>query len=245
MVVEAPTVSKPKQSQIISKVLTKALMLWLRSQVEQVEALQFNIFGGDRQILTGHIPRVSLTASHAIYQGLHLSHIQLEGSSICINLSQVIKGKPLRLLEPVPVEGQLLLQESDLQASLPSPLLSKALTDLVNTWLKSDNLTNSVEQLTYQQISWQKFELDTHRLTLRGTLTDATCQTVPVVIRAGIQLVTECVLRLTPLQIQTNLDQPPLNLDNFELDLGSEVELQELTLTPGQLLCRGRIKVIP
>ncbi len=245
MVVEAPKVSKPKQSRIVSKILTRALELWLKSQVEQVEALELEIFGGDRQILTGYIPGVSLTASHAIYQGLHLSQIQLQGTSIRINLSQVIKGKPLRLLEPVPVEGQLLLLERDLQASLRSPLLSTALTDLVNTWLKFPATSNLAKQLKDKKISWQKIELDTHRLTLKGTLTDATFQTVPVVIHAGIELATKSLLRLTSLQIQTNLEQPLLKLDDFELDLGSEVELDELTLTPGQLLCRGSLKVIP
>jgi len=245
MVVEAPKVSKPKQSRIISTVLTRALKLWLKSQVEQVEDLQLKIFGSDRQILTGYIPSVSLAASHAIYQGLHLSQIQLEGTSIRINLSQVIKGKPLYLLEPVPVEGELLLLERDLQASLRSPLLSTAVTDLVNTWVQDDTITNLAEHLKDQQISWQEIEIDTHRLTLKGTLTDATFQAVPVVIRASIQLATKCILRFTSLQIQMAPEQPPVDLDDFEVDLGSEVELQELIVTRGKLLCRGSLKVIP
>jgi hypothetical protein len=83
---------KPKKSTIISTVLSPALRLWLRSQVEQLEALQFNIIGGDRQILTGHIPGVSIAASGVVYQGLHLSKIQLEGTDIRVNLGQVIKG---------------------------------------------------------------------------------------------------------------------------------------------------------
>ncbi|NEP58630.1 MAG: DUF2993 domain-containing protein [Symploca sp. SIO2G7] len=245
MVVEAPKVLQPKQSRIISTVLTRALELWLKSQAEQVEALQLQIFGGKRQILSGYIPCVSLTASHAVYKGLYFSQIQLEGTSIGINLNQILKGKPLRLLEPVPVEGQLLLLEKDLQASLRSPLLSTALTDLVNTWLQSNQSTNLAQQLKNQQISWQQIKLDTHRLTLTGTLTGATFQTVPVVVSAGIQLAAKSLLRLTSLQIQTAPEQPPLNLDDFEIDLGSEVELQELILTPGQLFCRGSLKVIP
>ncbi|NET55755.1 MAG: DUF2993 domain-containing protein [Symploca sp. SIO2E6] len=245
MVVEAPKVSKPKQRRIISKVLTRALELWLKSQVEQVEELQLKIWGGDRQIITGNIPDVSLAASHAIYQGLHLSQIQLQATSIRINLSQILQGKPLRLLEPVPVEGKLLLRERDLQASLRSPLLSTALTDLVNSCLQSNRTTNLAEQLKDQQISWQRIELDTHGLNLKGTLTDATFKTVPIVVSARIQVAAKCLLLLTSLQIQTHLEQPPLKLDDFELDLGSEVELQELILSPGQLLCRGSLKVIP
>ncbi|MEQ8962975.1 MAG: hypothetical protein RLP02_34535 [Coleofasciculus sp. C2-GNP5-27] len=52
-------------------------------------------------------------------------------------------------------------------------------------------------------------------------------------------------LRLHPLQIQINTQQSPITLDHFMIDLGSEVDLEELTLTPGQLICRGCIRVIP
>ena len=245
MVVEAPKVLQPKQSRIIRTVLTRALELWLKSQTEQVEALQLQIFGGKRQILTGHIPCVSLTASHAIYQGLHVSQIQLEGTSIRINLNQILTGKPLQLLETVPVEGQLLLLEKDLQASLRSPLLSTALTDLVNTWLQSEQSTNLAQQLQNQPISWQQIKLDTDRLTLTGTLTGTTCQTIPVVVSAGIQLAAKSLIRLTSLKIQTHPEQSPLHVDDFVIDLGSEVKLQELLLTPGKLLCRGSLRVIP
>jgi len=244
MDVETPKALKPNKSRIISTVLSPALRLWLRSQVEQVEALQFKIVGGDRQILTGYIPSVSIAASGAIYRGLHLSKIQLEGTNIRVNLGQVIKGKPLRLLEPVPVVGELLLLESDLQASLQSPLLSTALTELLGTLLKSDGTTNLDNDLKDRQISWQQVAIDTDQLTLVGTLTDAV-QTMPVVIRANLQLATMRMLQLNSLQIQLNPESEPINLDGFQVDLGSEVALQEITLTPGQLRCCGRLTVLP
>ncbi len=244
MDVETPKTLKSKKSRIISTVLSPALRLWLRSQVEQVEVLQFKIVGGDRQILTGYIPSVSIAASGAIYQGLHLSKIQLEGTNIRVNLGQVIKGKPLRLLEPVPVVGELLLLESDLQASLESPLLSTALTELLATLLKSDGITNLDNDLKDRQISWQQVAIHTDQLTLVGTLTDAV-QTTPVVIRANLQLATMRVLQLNSLQIQLKPESEPINLDGFQVDLGSEVALQEITLTPGQLRCCGRLTVLP
>lgn len=245
MSVETPEALKPKKSQIISTVLSPALRLWLRSQVEQVEALQFNIVGSDRQILIGHIPRVSIAANHAVYQGLHLSNIQLEGSDIRVNLGQVIKGKPLRLLEPVPVVGQLLLLESDLQASLQAPLLSTALTDLLDTLLQSDGVTNLAIDLKERQISWKQIDIAAGQLKLSGTITDATHGTMPIIIHAGLELATPHALRLHPLQIQIPPATLPRNLDGFLIDLGPEVDIQELTLTPGQLMCRGRLSVIP
>lgn len=245
MDIETPNALKSKRSRMISTVLSPALRLWLRSQVEQVDALQFKITGGDRQILTGYIPSISIAASHAIYQGLHLSQIQLEGSNIRVNLGQVIKGKPLHLLEPVPVVGQLLLLESDLQASLQSPLLSTALTELLDRLLQSDQVTKPYKDLKDKKISWQQIVIDTNQLTLVGTLTEMNLQTTPIELRASLQLAMKSVLQLNSLQIQLKPESEPINLDNFQVDLGSEVELQELTLTPGQLRCNGRLTVMP
>lgn len=242
---ETPEALKPKKSRIISTVLSPAVRLWLRSQVEQVEALQFKIIGGDRQILTGHIPRITIEASSAIYQGLNLSQIQLEGTDIRVNLGQVLKGKPLRLLEPVPVFGQLLLTESNLQASLQAPLLSDALTEFLYTLLETAGRTNLADSLKDKKISWQKIAIDASQLTIFGSLTDATANTTPVVIRTGLQLITPHELELNSIQIQMQPMLPPINLDSFQADLGSEVDIQELTLTPGQLICRGRLTVIP
>ncbi len=242
---ETPEALKPKKSRIISTVLSPAVRLWLRSQVEQVEALEFKIVGGDRQILTGHIPRITIEASSAIYQGLNLSQIQLEGTDIRVNLGQVLKGKPLRLLEPVPVVGQLLITESNLQASLQAPLLSNALTEFLYTLLETAERINLVDSLKDKEISWQQIAINPSELTIFGTLTDVATNITPVVIRTGIQLVTPHELRLNSLQIQMQPMLPPINLDSFQTDLGSEVDIQELTLTPGQLICRGRLNVIP
>lgn len=245
MTLEISKTLKSKKSQIISKVLSPAVQLWLRSQVEEVESLQFKIIGGDRQILSGHIPTVFVAASRAIYQGLHLSQLQLEGSSIRVNLGQILKGKPLRLLEPVPVAGQLLLQDSDLHASLQAPLLSTAVTEFLSTLLQSNKITNLVADLKEQQISWQQVNIAQDQLTLFGTLTDAMQQTTPIVIRAGLQLATPQLLKLNPFQIQISPTASPFNFDGFQVDLGSDVDLQEIALTPGQLLCRGRLTVLP
>ncbi|MGQ4647073.1 LmeA family phospholipid-binding protein [Lyngbya aestuarii] len=235
----------PQKNQIISQVVSPALWLWLRSQVEQVENLQFNIIGGNRQILTGHIPTVSITASHAVYQGIHLSFLELEGKGIRFNLGQLLKGKPLRLLETVPVAGKLLVTANDLQASLKAPLLATALTNLLGELLRVDETNNLVDKLQQTQINWQRIELEAGGLTLSGNLTDTNLIPRPIVIRAGLQLTTGHTLLLDPLEIQLHQDTPPFNLDGFLLDLGSEVDLLELTLTPAELKCCGCLSVIP
>lgn len=225
-----------KQSHLISKVLSPAVRLWLRSQVQQVSELLVKISGSDRQILVGHIPHVSISARQAVYQGLHLTQVQLVGESIRINLGQVVKGQPLRLLEPVPVFVELLLQEPDLNASLGSSLLANGLTETLSTLLPA---TYPVEGA----ISWKQISIDSGQLILGATQETAISVPKPVVIRTGIQLASSHELQLEQPQLQ--IGSSWINLDSFKLDLGPEVDLQELTLNPGQIICRGRINVMP
>jgi hypothetical protein len=227
-----------KQSHLISKVLSPAVGLWLRSQVQQVSNLEVKISGSDRQILHGTIPRVSILAHHAVYQGLHLTQIQLVGEGIRTNLGQVLRGQPLRLLEPVPVFGELLLQESALNASLQSPLLANALNELLLTLLPASYTLDG-------QVSWHKIGIDSDQLIVSATLATNTSNPTPVVIRTGLKLASCHELQLEQPQIQIPVEFPLVNLDSFKLDLGAEVAIEELTLSSGKLMCCGRINIIP
>lgn len=235
---------KPK-SAIINKVLTSALWLWLRSQLQQIQDLQIKITGSDRQIFSGYVPGIFLATNYAIYQGLHLSQVQIRGENIRINLGQIIKGKPLRLLEPIPVTGQLRLEEADLKASLQSPLLSTALTDLLLALLEAGGIANPTHVLQDWQISWQEVAINTDKLTLYGILTDVAGNTTPLIIRTGLQLASGHQLRLHPLHIEGSPELKSVSLSEFQIDLGSEVKLEELSLTSGQLFIRGGLTVIP
>lgn len=225
------------KQRLIGKVLSPAVKLFLRSQVEKVSHLEVKISGGDRQILSGSIPHVAISASQAVYQGLHLSQLQLAAEGIRTNLGQVIKGQPLRLLEPVPVFGELILQESDLNASLQAPLLSNALTDLLKT-LFPDSLVN-------RQSNWQKIAFATNQLIIHAAVVDENNRLIPVVVRTGVDLASCREIQLTQPQIQTQASLPWVEVDSFKLDLGPEVAIEELFLDAGQLVCRGRINVVP
>lgn len=227
-----------KQSRIISKVLSPAVRLWLLRTVQQVSNLEVKISGSDRQILSGYIPRVSISAHHAVYQGLHLSQIQLVGEGIRINLGQVLRGQPLQLLEPVPVFVELLLQESDLNASLQSPMLANALNELLLTLLPASCPVDGI-------VSWHKITIDSGQLILYGTLAADTSNSTPVVIRTGLQLASSHELQLEQPQIHNQEGLSLGNIDSFKLDLGPEVAIAELNLSPGKLFCHGRINVIP
>ncbi|MEH2400972.1 LmeA family phospholipid-binding protein [Nostoc sp.] len=222
---------------IITQVLTTALKLWLRTQVSQISELEVEIKASDRQILSGRIPLVSIFATHAVYQGLLITKIQLIAENIRINIGSIVKGQPLRLLETVPVVGDLIVDEKDLNASLSSNLLSTALSDLLVKVLP----THYPEP---QPINWQEILLQNNQIILRG-IKVTNSQTTPLEICLGLQLLNGHELRLANIQIKP--DQGNILEDNHEynLDLGSDVDIQQLTLIPGKLLCHGRINVNP
>ncbi|MDZ8054290.1 MAG: DUF2993 domain-containing protein [Aulosira sp. ZfuVER01] len=232
--------SDPKRThkiRIITNLLTTALKLWLRAQVSQVSQIEVEIRASDRQLLSGKIPWVSIFASHAVYQGLHIGQIQLVAENIQVNIGAIIKGQPLRLLETVPVVGELLVEEKDLNHSLSSDLLSAALNDVLVKLLPEQCAKT-------KSISWQKIILENNQIILSGILASEG-NPMPVEICTGLDLISGCELQLAPLQIKYDTGTLAQSNQEYNFDLGSEVDIQELTLIPGQLLCRGRINVNP
>ncbi|MDZ7950208.1 MAG: DUF2993 domain-containing protein [Nostoc sp. DedQUE12b] len=232
-----PQTTSGNKIRIITQVLTTAVKLWLRSQTSQISELEVEIKASDRQLFSGRIPTVSVFATHAVYQGLLITQIQLIAENIRVNIGSVLKGKPLRLLETVPVVGDLIVDEKDLNASLSSDLLSTALSDLLVKVLPKDDPQS-------QPIKWQEILLGNNQIILRGfRVTNS--ETTPLEICLGLQLLSGHELQLV--HIPMKCDQEDILKDNYEynLDLGSDVDIEELTLIPGKLVCRGRINVNP
>ncbi|MBW4634558.1 MAG: DUF2993 domain-containing protein [Iphinoe sp. HA4291-MV1] len=229
---------KSKKTRIVTNVLTTALKLWLKTQVSQVSQLEVEIKASDRQILSGCIPEVSVFASHAVYRGLHLTQIQLVAENIRINIGSVLKGQPLRLLETVPVVGKLIQSEEDLNASVSSALLSTALNDVL-VELLPEHCPKS------KSISWKKINLDQSKATLFTTLTDES-ESIHLDISMRPELLSTQELQLSSIQVKSNTEML-LEGSHKELyfNLGSDVDIQELTLIPGKVVCRGRINVNP
>jgi LmeA-like phospholipid-binding len=231
---------------IISSVLSPACRIWLRSQVSQVEHLHVDIAGGSRQILGGTIPRVAVVATGAIYQGLSLGSIDLIADNIRINLPQVMRGQPLRLLEPIGVTAEAKFTEADLQASLASPLLSQALTDLLTQILatRSASATTSRSSQVDRQMSWHRIEMIPHQLILHGNLL-ADSQPVPLQIAMGIDIRDGHILDLDPISITCPIELPGSDITSHQIDLGTEVNITQLLITTGELICQGQIQVNP
>lgn len=226
---------------MINHVISQAVQLFLRTQTTRVEDLQVKITGSNRQILKGHIPEIFLASSRAVYQGLHLRELEVEGTNISFNLPDVLKKKPLKLLNPVPVKVNLLLEETDLQASLPSPLLASGLTDFLSSLLTDQGK----EDLAASQINWSSISVVNQQLHLQGHLTDSQGKIIQLEIIAGLTLANSHTLALFPLVIKTTPELLFKQPHRLEIDLGQSVAIAELALEAGKLLCSGKITVLP
>jgi hypothetical protein len=234
---------------LISKVLSPAVRIWLRSQVESIEELDFQIEGSDRQILAGYIPKVAIATRKAVYKGLYLSQIDLTGETIRVNLRQILQGKPLKLLEVVPIFGSLLWDETDLNASLKSPLLANALAEFFLTWLQefSDLLPEDLAQAMKAPLALQDAQavIDHNQVTLK--LDWRSAPSISTTLRTGLSLVSGNRLKLERPHLLACVAQETSStqLQDYEVELGPDVELQKLRLELGTLWVQGQINVLP
>lgn len=238
------------KTQVIRKVLSPAVRLWLRSQVESAEQLQFQIEGSDRQLLSGQIPQVFVLGDTVVYQGLRLTRIEMTGQDIQVNLKRILRGHALQLLQPITVLATLALAETDLNACLQSPLLAEVLTKLLDQWLQPLRTQPEPALLNGQPHQWQQIRIafapDT--LSLEATLIREGQPDLLVEMRAIVQLINHNTLVLKELKWNSNAEvvQTALEtLDQLTLDLGSDVAMESLSLEQGQVSCQGQILIRP
>jgi LmeA-like phospholipid-binding len=227
-----PVSSKPQG--IISSLLAPACAAWLRTQVSEVASLDVQVAAKDRQILSGTIPSVSILATKTVYRGISLQKIKLLADQIEINLSQVMRGKPLRVLQPIEVEIEATIDDADLLSSLTAPLLAGAVNQLIaqvialpgEDWL----------------LVWQDVRIETGKLTLQGQVQQES-SLLPIKICTGIALLEGRIIHLAPLAIDCELVDKPVAA--YSIDLGDEVNLRELVLGEGELHCAGQVRIRP
>ena len=251
--------SQPRGSRIISHVLPPAVRLWLHTQVERVEDLDCRIEGSDRQILSGYIPKVFIAARRTVYQGLYLSQARLSATEIRINLRQILQGKPFQLLEAIPVVGEIVLDEADLNASLQAPLLVDGLNQFLATLFQAGGASESLADLMGALCDGEtptcqdpKALINADQLTLSlspVSKPEADSNPLPIVIRTSLRIRAGHILILKNPHwlpgLRARQGFPLEDLDGFELDLGPEVDIQELRLEPNQIIFGGRINVAP
>lgn len=246
-----PADSSKKGSRLIGRLLPPAIRLWLHSQLDHLDGLEFALDGSDRQILGGYLPGLSLVARQAVYQGLHVSQAEVKASDIRVNLPQVLRGKPLRLLQPFPVDGRVTVLAADLRASLGSPLLGQGLRDVLRHLLAGAVSEEQVPLETWLGNGSEPAEVDIalgrDRLTLRwpgaAPRADALELALGLAMREGRWLCLEQPIATVLPAI--GAPSSPIALDETAFDLGPEVNIRHLAITPEGIDLVGMVRVIP
>ncbi len=222
---------------IVTKVLTRAVQLWLRSQVSAIDNLEIQIDTSDRQLLSGSIPAVSVIASKAIYRGIHITHIKLNATNITTNLSAVLRGKAIKLLEPVPVYADATFSEEAFRASLASEILSPALQEIL-VKLLPENYPKT------KGIIYKSIKLGMQQLKI-FTIFDPEESAIPLEFHLGLELVSQNILQIQEIQVIQAGQIVVENPSGITLNLGSDVEFNQLTIQPGKICCQGTLKINP
>ncbi|RFP63014.1 MAG: DUF2993 domain-containing protein [Limnothrix sp. CACIAM 69d] len=219
-------------SRLITSLVAPAVKLWLRSQVEAATEITVRLDGRDREILAGRLPQAQINAESVVYQGLHLSHLNLQATNIAVNLGQVLRGKPLRLLQPIPVSAELKLFAPDLAASLAAPLLAPALADFLAPLLALWG-----RPVTFEQ---PQATLAGGQLILSGAI-----EQQPVQLCLGLELVDPQTLQLCNPQWLNQAGEPIAQGSSVLLPLGEDVAINSLSIKPEGLQCTGTLLVRP
>ena len=243
--------SKPKGSRLISRVLPVAVKFWLQTQLDEIGDLTFDIQATDRQVLSGQIPGLALAAQQAIYQGVRLTDISAQASNIEINIGQVLRGKPLRLKQAFPIEGQVVLDGDDLAASANASVLADGLLDFWQTLLAKDNVAAEIathygpDSLALQDMAQYRSNLQTFGTDLALTLLRP--DQSDICLQGSIDVDQGHILRLATAQWRLPSGQlvPSAALRGFGWNLGEQTDLQSLVIENNQLICQCRIMVQP
>ena len=226
---------------MISKILATAVKVYLRSQVERATDLQVKIKGKNKQIIQGYIPQVCLSSSKAVYRGLHLSQVELNGLNLAFNLPEVIKKKPLKLLEPVDVAIKLMLDAADLQDSLDSPLLQSGLNDLWQQILSANHIDPTGSQVNNVRVRWQTITLGDRLLHFTG-VSELGEEVRQIRLSTKIDLADERTLCLSALTINDRAIASQLQHE-AKINLGTDVEIARLEIESERIFCSGKIKI--
>ncbi|WP_298617620.1 DUF2993 domain-containing protein [uncultured Thermosynechococcus sp.] len=225
---------------LIPRILQPALHWWLSSQLEGVTGLEIQIQGSDRQILRGYLPHVRVAATKASYRGIQLRQAAVQAEQIQINLGQVLRGKPLKLLAAVPVQGELVFSQEDLNASLGAPLLQSGLRELLKL-LHQRGLGKGGVNLQEWQLLHTQGELGAGYLNLVFSMVNAQGAQADWHLKTHLRLQDERTLCLENVHWQGERDPHP----TVAIDLGEGVAIQALQLEAGALRVRGMICIYP
>eukprot|EP00475_Leptophrys_vorax_P041863 TRINITY_DN78961_c0_g1_i1.p1 TRINITY_DN78961_c0_g1~~TRINITY_DN78961_c0_g1_i1.p1 ORF type:complete len:326 (+),score=2.89 TRINITY_DN78961_c0_g1_i1:71-1048(+) len=118
----APIDDSGGNSSLVGSALSRVLELFLQTQLESCDHLSISLRGSNRELLSGRVASVRLTARKAVFKGLTLTSVELQAEDIAVDVkNQAARGSVLCHRFPVSVQAQV--SEADMNSSLQSPII--------------------------------------------------------------------------------------------------------------------------
>ena len=230
-----------------------AVKFWLQTQLDEIGQLAFDIQATDRQVLSGKIPGIALSAQQAVYQGVRITDVAVQASGIEINIGQVLRGKPLRLKQAFPIEGQAAFDGESLGASSTDSVLAEGLLDFWQTLLARADIAAEVATHYGADIAaLQDPQLTQHQSRIEIVETDLVLHLLrqdrpEITLKGWVDIDQGHILRLTTAQwcLPSGAEVHSAALSGFGWNLGEHTDLRSLTIQNEQLTCQCRIMVQP
>lgn len=111
---------------LVGGLLEKALLLFVRSQLDECGDLSVAVGGSSWELLSGKMRRIEVNATKVTYKGIVISEVGLAAQDVRAQISKK------RFFEhPFRVDANIRIQEQDFNSSLTSPLLSSSFKDIL------------------------------------------------------------------------------------------------------------------
>ena len=230
----------PASAQFASLILGPLLESWIESEVEDVDNLSVRVSGSDNEIFSGSIDRVEVSGDNLIYNGFHITRVELEGEDIQLNAQEALNGDSLRLTEPLPVAAVMRWSEADLNRSLQAPLIQSQLAQA------EVDLPLGLGSALSFQLRQPEVSLQQNRLQIDALVDTADTTDIPISLATGLRIQsTNAVTLLDPVWLSEGTETPIAGLSGLTLDLGPDVSVDQLRLRAGELIYRGTTIVQP
>lgn len=234
-------------SRVISRMLPVAIKLWLQTQLDEIGELTFEIQATDRQVISGHIPGIALWAQQAVYRGIRLTDVNVTARDIKINIGQILRGKPLRLKQSFPIEGQVAWNAEDLKTSSIASILADGLMDVWQALLADDTVAAEIVVHYGNEPSLASCRGAIELVDTELLLSLVRDGQADIGLRGWLEIEEGHNLRLSKprwrLPSGNYVDSAALG--DFCWDLGDQTELRSLTVQNEQLTCQCKIMVQP
>lgn len=240
-------------SRLISRLLPVAVKFWLQTQLDDTGNLTFKIQATDRQVLSGNIPGVSLSAKQAVYRGVRITAVAVQARGIEINIGQVLRGQPLRLKQAFPIEGQVAFDRESLGESSTDSVLAEGLLDFWQTLLAKEDVAAEVADHYGSDVAALRDpRLVQYQPKLEILGTDLVLHLVrqkksEIRLKGQVDVEQGHILRLTMAQwcLPSGAEVHSKALSGFCWNLGEQTDVRSLTIENDRLTCQCTIMVQP